>query len=194
MMGLDDVLIATRWGVILLRTILRFWRNKMLKKIEASEKLLNIKSAGMDYSIASKDLPVVAFTIAVEKKIYLRLRPKKILLDLTCDFIPQKTFFWDRSYNIEGVKDSPDIDAPDIEAIDNGNITIKYPCTNVFYNHDYIHVWQLKGRVTFHSKIGPINKEIKIQFQLDKKNEEGLRKGIKRFQQFYVEGGYKSVL
>ena len=158
------------------------------------EKGLNIKEEGMDFSTADKHLPVVVFTIAVEKKIKEKLQPQKILLDLTCDSIPLKTYFWDGDYNIESVKESHfDIDAPDIEAIGDGKITIKYPCMNVFYNHTYIHQWELKGIVTYRSKIGDINRKIKLSFQLDKKNEEKLKNAIKAFQRDYVEGVEKIV-
>lgn len=198
MMGLDDALVASRGGVFLLRTFLGFWKKRALRNIETSEKLLSIQSADMDYLIVTKDLPVVVFTIAVEKKIYLKLRPQRILLELSCDSIPLKTFSWDRSYNIEGVKDFPDIEAPDIEAIDDGKIIIRYPCVNVFYSHRYIHKWELKGKVTFHSEIGDINRRgIKLTFQLgnekDKEKEEKLKKAIEHFQKFYIEGGYKPV-
>ena len=192
MIGMDDALVATRWGVILLRTFLSFWKKGALKDIEASEKLLSLKSAGMDYSIKNGTLPVVEFKITVKKKIYLKLHPQKILLDLTCDSIPIKTFLWDSDYSIEDTKDTPDIIAPDIDAIDDGEITIKYPCVHVSYH--YIHEWKLTGKVTYHSKIGDITKVIRLPFQLeDKKVEEKLRTALKGFQKRYAEGGYTVV-
>ena len=141
----------------------------------------------MDYSIGEKHLPVVMFPIVVEKKINMELRPKKILLYLTCDSIPLKTISWDRDYNIEGIKDSSEIDAPNIEAIGDGKITIKYPCVNVFYNHSYVHEWVLKGRFTFYSEVGNIDKEESLTFRLDDKVEEKLKGAIKDFQNTYVE-------
>ena len=187
MIGMDDALVASRWGVFLLRTFLSFLRKGALKDIEESEKLLCLKSGGMDYSIINGVLPVAEFKITVKKKIYLKLQLQKILLDLTCDSIPLKAFFWGRDYNIEDTKDIPDIIAPDIDAIDDGEIVIKYPCVHVSYH--YIHEWELTGKVTYHSKIGDITKVIKLPFQLeDKKDEEKLRGAIKSFQKHYVEG------
>ena len=173
---MDDALVASREGVFLLRTFLSFLKKRALKDIETSEKLLSLEEVKMDYSIINEVLPVVEFKIAVKKKIYLKSQLQKLLLDLTCDSIPLKTFFWDRDYNIEDTKDLPDIVAPDIEVIGDGKITVNYPCVHVSYHH--IHEWKLRGRVTYRSKIGDINREIKIPFQLDNKNEEKLKKAI----------------
>ena len=150
------------------------------------EKGLNIKEAGMDFLIKDK-LPVVVFTIAIEKRIKEKLQPQKMLLDLTCDSIPLKTYLWDRDYNIECVKESHfDIYASDIEEIGDGEIIIKYPCVHVSYH--YIHEWKLIGKVTYHSKIGDITRGIKLSFQLkDKKEEEKLKSYLKYFQKSYVE-------
>ena len=65
---------------------------------------------------------------------------------------------------------------------------------NVFYNHNYIHRWKLKGRVVFHSKIGDINKEMDLTFQLDKKKEEKLKNAIKDFKRLYVEGVESKII
>jgi preprotein translocase subunit YajC len=158
------------------------------------EKELIIKKAGMRKATTSRDqLPVVEFKIAVERKMHVKLEPQKILLDLTCDIIPQKTFFGDRGYNIEDLKEDPDIEAPDIEATENGHITIRYQCMNVFYKHNYVHNWKIKGRITLHTEIGDITKGMKLVFNLDKEAEEEFKKDLKRFQGFYVEGGYKPV-
>ena len=195
MTELGAALVATRWGVFLLRTILSFWKRRAVRYIESSQKLLNIKEVGMDYFKTTNDLPVVEFTIVVEKKAYLKLQLQKLLLELTCDHIPLKTFFWDRNYNIEGLKDSPDIEALDIDAIGDGYIVIRYPCVNVFYRHDPIHKWELMGKITYHSKIGDITKEKTLRFQLgdekDKKKEEKLKKAIADFQNNYIERGGK---
>ena len=125
MMELGVALVATKWGVFLLRTILRFWKRKALKNVETSEKLLNIKEKNIDFLILDRYLPEVVFMIAVEKRIYLKLHPQKILLELTCDSIPLKTFFVDKNYDIEGIKDFPEIEAPDIETIGDGEMTIR---------------------------------------------------------------------
>lgn len=195
MTELGVALVATRWGVFLLRTILRFLKRKAVRNIESSEKLLDIKEADMDFFKTTKgdvkEIPVVEFRIAVEKRICLELQLQKLLLELTCDYIPIETIFWERSYNIDGVSVFPEIKAPDIEAIGNGTITIKYPCVNIFYNH--MHKWELNGKLTYHSKIGDITKEKTLRFQLSNENEEGLKKAIKHFHKFYVEGGYKPV-
>ncbi len=141
------------------------------------------------------DIPVVEFKIKIKNRSPLDLEPQKILLDLTCDSIHQKTYFWDRSYNIEKVKETPDVEAPEIEAGEDGHIWVRYPCVNVFYNHKNIHIWQLKGRISFDSKIENtgrvINKDrvINLTFQLDKDKEEELKKDIKNFHEFYVKGG-----
>ena len=135
-------------------------------------------------------IPAVEFKIKVKNGSPLDIEPQKILLDLTCDSIHQKTYFWDRSYNIEEVKETPDIEAPDIGAGEDGYIWVRYPCVNVFYNHRDIHIWQLKGRITFNSKIGNTDIEhIRLTFQLDKDKEEELKKDMKTFHEFYVKGG-----
>ena len=159
-------------------------------KQEDLEKGVSIKGGDMHYSIRTdKRLPVIMFPIVVEKKINMELRPQKILLELTCDSIPLKKISWDRDYNIDGIEEgSSEIDAPNIEAIGDGKITIEYPCVNVFYNHDYVHEWVLKGKVTYHSKIGDINRKIELTFQLDKKKEEKLKNAIRSFHRVYVEG------
>ena len=198
MTELGVALAATRWGVVLLRTILRLWRRRVLEDVEISRGLLDIEEEDMDYDIRYKHLPIqlptVTFTIVVKKRIYLELQLKKLLFELTCDSIPLKTFFYDRSYNMEMEKDSPDIVAEDIGAIGDGKIIIRYPCVNIFYNHDYVHKWELVGRVTYHSKIGDINKRrVKLIFQLDNKKEEKLKKAIKDFQKVYVEGAESKI-
>ncbi len=119
---LYDVLAATRLGVILLQTFLRFLRKKALKNIETSEKLLRIKEPEVYLSTRSGSLPMVGFKIPIEKKAYLKLEPQRLLIELTCDNIPLKTFFWYKGCNID------DVVAPDLEAIGDGYIEIKYPC------------------------------------------------------------------
>jgi len=195
MTELGVALVATRLGVFLLRTILRFLKRKAVRNIESSEKLLDIKEAGMDFFKTTKgdvkEIPVVEFRIAVEKRIYLELQLQKLLLELTCDYIPIKTIFWERSYNIDGVRVFPEIKAPDIEAIGNGTITIKHPCT-VLHSHN-MRKWELNGKITYHSKIGDITKEKTLRFQLSDEKEEKLKEAIKRFHKFYVKGGYEPV-
>ena len=193
MIGLDDALVATRWGVFLLRTILRFWRGRAIKNIETSKELLDLKEEPMNFrKRGNMGLPVVAFPIFVHKKVYLKLQPQKIMFDLICDSIPLKTISWERNYNIEDLKEEADIEAPDIEAIDDGKIIIRFPCVNVAYNHKNIHKWELKGKVTFNSKIGEITKKGTFPFQLgdekDRKQEDKLKEAIKYFHKFYVEG------
>ncbi len=190
MTAIYDVLVATKWGFFLLRTILKFWNRKAVRNIESSEKLLDIKETEMDFKDV-KDIPVVVFRIAVESKVYLKLQLQKLLLELTCDYIPIKTIFWERSYNIDGVRVFPEIKAPDIEAIGNGTITIKHPCT-VLHSHN-MRKWELNGKITYHSKIGDITKEKTLRFQLSDEKEEKLKEAIKRFHKFYVKGGYEPV-
>ena len=171
---LYDVLVATRLGVILLQTFLRFLRKKALKNIETSEKLLRIKEPEVYLGTRSGSLPIVIFRIPIEKKAYLKLEPQRLLIELTCDDIPLKTFFWYKDCNID------DVVALDLEAIGDGYIEIKYPCVNVFYKH--MHKWWLKGEVTFHSKIGDFSRKINLISYLDPKSEKKLREDIIEFQ------------
>jgi len=66
MTELGVALVATRCGVFLLRTILRFLKRKAVRNIESSEKLLDIKEAGMDFFKTTKgdvkEIPVVLGT------------------------------------------------------------------------------------------------------------------------------------
>ncbi|MGB2842725.1 MAG: hypothetical protein WBC40_09685 [Halobacteriota archaeon] len=196
---LYDFLVATKWGVFLLRTFLSFWKRGAIKNIETSEELLNLKEAGMHFTLkGNMGLPVVDFTISVNKQVYLKLQPQKIMLNLTCDSIPLKTFFWDRNYNIDDVIKADrngylDIEVADIKAIGGGQIIIRYPCVNVSYNHNYIHKWELKGKVTFNSKIREITKKITFSFRLgdesDRKKEDKLKEAINDFQKSYVDVG-----
>ena len=190
MTAIYDVLVATKWGFFLLRTILKFWNRKAVRNIESSEKLLDIKETEMDFKDV-KDIPVVVFRIAVESKVYLKLQLQKLLLELTCGYIPIETIFWERSYNIDGVRIFSVIEAPDIEAIGNGTITIKHPCT-VLHSHN-MRKWELNGKITYHSKIGDITKEKTLRFQLSDEKEKKLKEAIKRFHKFYVKGGYEPV-
>lgn len=196
MIAIYDVLVATKWGVFLLRTILKFWNRRAVRNIESSEKLLDIKETGMDFFKTThgdvKEIPVVEFRIAVESKVYLKLQLQKLLLELTCDYLPIETIFWERSYNIDGVRVFPVIKSPgraNIEELGTGTITIKLPCTVL---HDHMHKWELNGKITYHSKIGDVTKEKTLRFQLSDEKEEELKKAIKHFQ-FYVKGGYEPV-
>jgi len=191
MTELGVALVATRCGVFLLRTILKFWNRRAVRNIESSEKLLDIKETEMDFFKDVKDIPVVVFRIAVENKAYLKLQLQKLLLELTCGYIPIETIFWERSYNIDGVRIFSVIEAPDIEALGTGTITIKHPCT-VLHSHN-MRKWELNGKITYHSKIGDITKEKTLRFQLSDEKEEKLKEAIKRFHKFYVKGGYEPV-
>ena len=191
MTAIYDVLVATKWGFFLLRTILKFWNRRAVRNIESSEKLLDIKETEMDFFKDVKDIPVVVFRIAVENKAYLKLQLQKLLLELTCGYIPIETIFWERSYNIDGVRIFSVIEAPDIEALGTGTITIKHPCT-VLHSHN-MRKWELNGKITYHSKIGDITKEKTLRFQLSDEKEEKLKEAIKRFHKFYVKGGYEPV-
>jgi len=173
-----------------LRTILKFWNRKAVRNIESSEKLLDIKETEMDFKDV-KDIPVVVFRIAVESKVYLKLQLQKLLLELTCGYIPIETIFWERSYNIDGVRIFSVIEAPDIEALGTGTITIQHPCT-VLHSQN-MRKWKLNGKITYHSKIGDITKEKTLRFQLSDEKEEKLKEAIKRFHKFYVKGGYEPV-
>ena len=190
MTAIYDVLVATKWGFFLLRTILKFWNRKAVRNIESFEKLLDIKETEMDFKDV-KDIPVVVFRIAVESKVYLKLQLQKLLLELTCGYIPIETIFWERSYNIDGVRIFSVIEAPDIEALGTGTITIQHPCT-VLHSHN-MRKWELNGKITYHSKIGDITKEKTLRFQLSDEKEEKLKEAIKRFHKFYVKGGYEPV-
>ena len=190
MTAIYDVLVATKWGFFLLRTILKFWNRRAVRNIESSEKLLDIKETEMDFKDA-KDIPVVVFRIAVESKVYLKLQLQKLLLELTCGYIPIETIFWERSYNIDSVRIFSVIEAPDIEALGNGTITIQHPCT-VLHSHN-MRKWELNGKITYHSKIGDITKEKTLRFQLSDEKEKKLKEAIKRFHKFYVKGGYEPV-
>ena len=190
MTAIYDVLVATKWGFFSLRTILKFWNRKAVRNIESSEKLLDIKETEMDFKDV-KDIPVVVFRIAVESKVYLKLQLQKLLLELTCGYIPIETIFWERSYNIDGVRIFSVIEAPDIEALGTGTITIQHPCT-VLHSHN-MRKWELNGKITYHSKIGDITKEKTLRFQLSDEKEEKLKEAIKRFHKFYVKGGYEPV-
>jgi hypothetical protein len=170
---------------VLVFAIIAIFVNRRGEKrmLENLEKELIIKEAGMSKATIYDLLPVVEFKISVKKNSSnLKLELQKLLLDLTCGIIPQKTFLWDRSYHIESLKEFPDI-----KWTDDGNIKITYPCMYVFYNHNYVHNWKLKGRITYHTKVGDITKEITLVFQLDEKAEEELKEEIKRFQKSYVE-------
>jgi len=191
MTELGVALVATRCGVFLLRTILKFWNRRAVRNIESSEKLLDIKETEMDFFKDVKDIPVVVFRIAVENKAYLKLQLQKLLLELTCGYIPIETIFWERSYNIDGVRIFSVIEAPDIEALGTGTITIKHPCT-VLHSHN-MRKWELNGKITYHSKIGDITKEKTLRFQLSDEKEKKLKEAIKRFHKFYVKGGYEPV-
>ena len=191
MTELGVALVATRCGVFLLRTILKFWNRRAVRNIESSEKLLDIKETEMDFFKDVKDIPVVVFRIAVENKAYLKLQLQKLLLELTCGYIPIETIFWERSYNIDGVRIFSVIEAPDIEALGTGTITIQHPCT-VLHSHN-MRKWELNGKITYHSKIGDITKEKTLRFQLSDEKEEKLKEAIKRFHKFYVKGGYEPV-
>ena len=190
MTAIYDVLVATKWGFFLLRTILKFWNRRAVRNIESSEKLLDIKETEMDFKDV-KDIPVVVFRIAVESKVYLKLQLQKLLLELTCGYIPIETISWERSYNIDGVRIFSVIEAPDIEALGTGTITIQHPCT-VLHSHN-MRKWELNGKITYHSKIGDITKEKTLRFQLSDEKEEKLKEAIKRFHKFYVKGGYEPV-
>jgi len=190
MTAIYDVLVATKWGFFLLRTILKFWNRRAVRNIESSEKLLDIKETEMDFKDA-KDIPVVVFRIAVESKVYLKLQLQKLLLELTCGYIPIETIFWERSYNIDSVRIFSVIEAPDIEALGTGTITIQHPCT-VLHSHN-MRKWELNGKITYHSKIGDITKEKTLRFQLSDEKEKKLKEAIKRFHKFYVKGGYEPV-
>lgn len=190
MTAIFDVLVATKWGFFLLRTILKFWNRKAVRNIESSEKLLDIKETEMDFKDV-KDISVVVFRIAVESKVYLKLQLQKLLLELTCGYIPIETIFWERSYNIDGIRIFSVIEAPDIEALGTGTITIQHPCT-VLHSHN-MRKWKLNGKITYHSKIGDITKEKTLRFQLSDEKEEKLKEAIKRFHKFYVKGGYEPV-
>ena len=190
MTAIYDVLVATKWGFFLLRTILKFWNRKAVRNIESSEKLLDIKETEMDFKDV-KDIPVVVFRIAVESKVYLKLQLQKLLLELTCGYIPIETISWERSYNIDGVRIFSVIEAPDIEALGTGTITIQHPCT-VLHSQN-MRKWKLNGKITYHSKIGDITKEKTLRFQLSDEKEEKLKEAIKRFHKFYVKGGYEPV-
>lgn len=190
MTAIYDVLVATKWGFFLLRTILKFWNRRAVRNIESSEKLLDIKETEMDFKDV-KDIPVVVFRIAVESKVYLKLQLQKLLLELTCGYIPIETIFWERSYNIDGVRIFSVIEAPDIEALGTGTITIQHPCT-VLHSHN-MRKWELNGKITYHSKIGDITKEKTLRFQLSDEKEKKLKEAIKRFHKFYVKGGYEPV-
>jgi len=191
MTELGVALVATRCGVFLLRTILKFWNRRAVRNIESSEKLLDIKETEMDFFKDVKDIPVVVFRIAVENKAYLKLQLQKLLLELTCGYIPIETIFWERSYNIDGVRIFSVIEAPDIEALGTGTITIQHPCT-VLHSHN-MRKWELNGKITYHSKIGDITKEKTLRFQLSDEKEKKLKEAIKRFHKFYVKGGYEPV-
>ena len=190
MTAIYDVLVATKWGFFLLRTILKFWNRRAVRNIESSEKLLDIKETEMDFKDV-KDIPVVVFRIAVESKVYLKLQLQKLLLELTCGYIPIETISWERSYNIDGVRIFSVIEAPDIEALGTGTITIQHPCT-VLHSHN-MRKWELNGKITYHSKIGDITKEKTLRFQLSDEKEKKLKEAIKRFHKFYVKGGYEPV-
>ena len=190
MTAIYDVLVATKWGFFLLRTILKFWNRRAVRNIESSEKLLDIKETEMDFKDV-KDIPVVVFRIAVESKVYLKLQLQKLLLELTCGYIPIETISWERSYNIDGVRIFSVIEAPDIEALGTGTITIQHPCT-VLHSQN-MRKWKLNGKITYHSKIGDITKEKTLRFQLSDEKEEKLKEAIKRFHKFYVKGGYEPV-
>ena len=189
-------LVATKWGVFLLRTFLSFWKKRAVKDIETSEELLNLKEEDMYFTQrGNMELSVVAFPISVHKQVYLELRPQKIMFNLTCDSIPLKTFFWDSGYNIDDVIEADEmyIEVANIKAIGGGQIIIRYPCVSVSYDHSHIHKWVLKGKVTFNSKIGEITKKGTFSFQLGDKKEEKLKNSIKGFQKDYVEGVEKIV-
>ena len=80
---LGGILFVILLGIAVFAIIAILVNRKEVKRVEEEkkrmlvdlEKGLNIKEEGMDFSMADKHLPVVVFTIAVEKKIKEKLQP-----------------------------------------------------------------------------------------------------------------------
>ena len=174
MTELSEALLATKWGVVLLQTILRFLRRKILKDIETSKELLSLDNPKIDILSERNSLPMVAFRIPVRKRIYLKLELQRLYIKLICDDTPVNTVFWYKGCNID------DVEATDIEAIGDGVITIRCPCTNIYPIP--IHKWELVGEVVFNTKIDDLRREIRLVSSLDRKEEGQLRNYLLEFQ------------
>jgi hypothetical protein len=174
MVEIVEVLLATRWGVVLLRTVLRLLRRKTLKKLEISNDILSLANPRVDIWAEYNTLPMIAFKIPIRTRTYLKLKIKRLHVKIICDGIPFNTIFWYKDCNID------DVEAPDIEPLKDGHIKIICPCRHIYPMH--IHKWELIGEVVFNSKMGDFRREIRLASSLDESAEKKLRRYLLEFQ------------
>jgi hypothetical protein len=180
MVEIVEVLLATRRGVILLRTILRFLRQKTLKDLETSDKLLTIENPKVYQWSETCNLPMVAFEIPIRKRIYLKLELQQLFVKVSYNGIPLKRVFWYKGCNID------DVEASNIEAIGDGNIKITCPCMNMYPIR--IHKWEIVGEVVFDTKLGRFSRSIKLYADFDQKDSKKLHGYLVEFQDKMQEG------
>ena len=180
MIEIVEVLLATRRGVVLLRTILRFLRRKTLKVLETSDKLLTIENPKAYTWSETYHLPMVAFEIPIRKRIYLELELQRLFVKVTYDGIPLKTVFWYKGCNID------DVEASNIEAIGDGSIKITCPCMNMYPIR--IHKWEIIGDVVFDTKLGCFSRPIKLYADFDQNDSKKLYGYLVEFQDKMQEG------
>jgi len=180
MVEIVEALLATRLGVILLRTILRFLRRNALEEIETSQKRLTINNPKVDIWSEMNSLPMVGFRIPVINKAYLKLELQRLFVKVTYDGIPLKNIFWYKGCNID------DVEASNIEAIGDGTIKITCPCMNM--NPVRIYKWEIIGEVAFDTKLGCFSRPIKLYADFNQKDSKKLHEYLVGFRDKMQEG------
>jgi hypothetical protein len=173
MVEIVEILLLTKWGVVLLRTVLRFLKRKTLKTLETSNDILSLENPRVDIWAESNTLPMIAFKIPIRTRTYLKLELKRLYVKIICDNIPFNTIFWYKDCNID------DVEAPDIEPLQDGSIKIICPCRHIYPMH--IHKWEMVGEVVFDSEIGDFRREIRLVTSLNVNDEKKLQRYLLEF-------------
>lgn len=176
MIAIDDFLIglsANRVGVFLLSTVIGFWKKRARKNIETDDKLIELRTKELQilreqrYFLNSAEIPLIRFEIEILKKLYGTIEPQKLLVNLYCNDLFQRTYYWYRGCSID------DVEIGDLKAVGDGYINIDHMVLSPYPSE-----WKLKGNILFHHKFGDISKEIDLTFPLDEGKNEVLRKII----------------
>jgi len=139
--------------------------NWMLK-----EEYLTITSGEANIDTSSEAYPLISFSIKIDSKIRLKLKPKELVAYIYLASVPIGKIIYKNSENGLNV-----VSIEELGELNSGHMRIVYAPSLDVYKSKYAHSWAVKGLLTLSSNLGDVSKHFAIDFKIKEEQIEKVK-------------------